>query len=245
MSPRVIQLPMSGRDRRHYVTQLRKAEQEYARLVRGADAAHAAADRQLRDAHKLDCDAWSTRQFIGGDLTPSPSIADALHGGRELLEVRCKRCGHEDRVDLALVVWPREKPVHSLGKALECRPCKRDGRPKQRPELVASGPTSTKRAGVISGWKTPFEDPVDLADGRALKTLADARAHILKLKKADQDSPEWQAAIEALIFAAEARGPLMHARVGMLRALTRNVERVFNPDRKDTNWGRPKLKRDR
>ena len=30
----------------------------------------------------------------------------------------------------------------------------------------------------------------------------------------------------------------MHARIGMLRALNRNVERVFNPDRKDTNWGK-------
>jgi hypothetical protein len=32
------------------------------------------------------------------------------------------------------------------------------------------------------------------------------------------------------LMAAENRGPLMHARIGMLRALNRNVERVFNPD---------------
>jgi hypothetical protein len=31
--------------------------------------------------------------------------------------------------------------------------------------------------------------------------------------------PRWQAATEALIMAAEDRGPLLHARVGMLRAL--------------------------
>ena len=117
-SPRVIQLPPSGRDRRHYVAELRKGERQYERLVREAAAAHAGADRSLAAAHRLDCDAWSTRQFIGGDLAPSPSIADAIHGDRELLEVRCKRCGQEDRLDLTLVVWPREKPVHSLGKAL-------------------------------------------------------------------------------------------------------------------------------
>jgi hypothetical protein len=34
------------------------------------------------------------------------------------------------------------------------------------------------------------------------------------------------------------------ARIGVLRALNRNVERVFNPDRKDTHWGKRKLKRD-
>jgi hypothetical protein len=66
----------------------------------------------------------------------------------------------------------------------------------------------------------------------------------MKLPTAEQDTAEWQAATEALIMAAENRGPLMHARVGMLRALNRNVERVFNPDRKDTNWGKRKLKRD-
>jgi hypothetical protein len=38
---------------------------------------------------------------------------------------------------------------------------------------------------------------------------------------------------------------VMHARIGMLRALNRHVECVFNPDRKDTDWGRRKLARDR
>jgi hypothetical protein len=42
----------------------------------------------------------------------------------------------------------------------------------------------------------------------------------------------------------EGRGPLMHARIGMLRALNRNVERTFNSSRKDTHWGKRKLKRD-
>jgi hypothetical protein len=36
----------------------------------------------------------------------------------------------------------------------------------------------------------------------------------------------------------------MHQRIGVLRALHRNVERVFNPDRKETHWGKRKLKRD-
>jgi hypothetical protein len=59
-----------------------------------------------------------------------------------------------------------------------------------------------------------------------------------------RQSVEWQAAIEALLMAAEDRGPLMHARIGMLRALNRNVERVLDQSRKDMHWGRRKLKRD-
>jgi hypothetical protein len=43
---------------------------------------------------------------------------------------------------------------------------------------------------------------------------------------------------------AEDRGPLMHARIGMLRALNRHVERTFDSSRKDTHWGKRKLKRD-
>ncbi len=66
----------------------------------------------------------------------------------------------------------------------------------------------------------------------------------MKLPKAEQNLEAWQTAVEALLMAAEDRGPLMHARIGMLRALNRNVVRVFNPDRKDKHWGRRKPKRD-
>ncbi len=59
----------------------------------------------------------------------------------------------------------------------------------------------------------------------------------MKLPKAEQNLEAWQTAVEALLMAAEDRGPLMHARIGMLRALNRNVVRVFNPDRKDKHWG--------
>jgi hypothetical protein len=58
-------------------------------------------------------------------------------------------------------------------------------------------------------------------------------------------TPEkWQAAIEALILVVELGGPTMMARIGVMRALNRHVERVFNPERKETHWGKRKLKRD-
>ena len=96
-----------------------------------------------------------------------------------------------------------------------------------------------------TGWQRRFEDPIPLPRGRQLVTLKDAADYITRLPKAEHKTPEWQAATEALIMAAEKRGPLLHARVGMLRALNRHVERVFSPDRKDTHWGRRKLARDR
>ena len=78
-----------------------------------------------------------------------------------------------------------------------------------------------------------------------MRTLRDAASYLMALPGKTRQSDEWQAAIEALLMAAEDRGPLMHARVGMLRALNRNVIREFDSSRKDKHWGRRKLARDR
>jgi len=36
----------------------------------------------------------------------------------------------------------------------------------------------------------------------------------------------------------------MFARIGIMRAIKRHVERVFDPSRKDHHWGQEKLKSD-
>jgi len=92
-------------------------------------------------------------------------------------------------------------------------------------------------------WSREFDDPISLPDGRKLLTLKDAADYIMKLPKKESDLPEWQAAIEALMLCSRG-GPTMMARIGVMRALNRHFERVFNPDRKDTHWGKRKLKRD-
>jgi hypothetical protein len=51
--------------------------------------------------------------------------------------------------------------------------------------------------------------------------------------------------MQALLLVAEQDGPPMFARIGIMRALNRHVERVFDPSRKDKHWGRRKLSRDR
>jgi hypothetical protein len=44
--------------------------------------------------------------------------------------------------------------------------------------------------------------------------------------------------MEALILVATLGGPTMFARIGIMRALNRNVERAFDSARKDPHWGR-------
>ncbi len=94
------------------------------------------------------------------------------------------------------------------------------------------------------GWQREFEDPIPLPDGRTLVTLHDAATYITALSKKEAAEPEWQAAIEALMLVAERDGPTMLARIGVMRALNRGHVREFNPERKDTHWGKRKLKRD-
>jgi hypothetical protein len=93
-------------------------------------------------------------------------------------------------------------------------------------------------------WDQEFFDPIEI-NGKTLVTLRDAAQYITKLPKAEHDADEWQAAMEALLLVAELDGPPMFARIGIMRALNRHVERVFDPGRKDKHWGRRKLARDR
>jgi hypothetical protein len=97
---------------------------------------------------------------------------------------------------------------------------------------------------AAKGWKRAFHDPIPMPRGRKLVTLEDAGNYITKLPNAEHNAPEWQAAMEALLLVVELGGPTMFARIGMMRALNRHVEREFNPDRKETHWGRRKLERD-
>jgi hypothetical protein len=84
-----------------------------------------------------------------------------------------------------------------------------------------------------------------LPRGRQIVTLEDAGKYITKLPKAEHEAQEWQAAMEALILVATSGGPTMFARIGIMRALNRHIEREFNPERKDHHWGKRKLARDR
>jgi hypothetical protein len=84
-----------------------------------------------------------------------------------------------------------------------------------------------------------------LPDGNVLQTLLNAGEYIQGLSRKEQAASEWHNAVEALLLVADLGGPTMFARIGVMRALDRNVERVFNPDRKDHHWGKRKLARDR
>jgi hypothetical protein len=98
-----------------------------------------------------------------------------------------------------------------------------------------------------SGWSRKFDEPIMLPEGRQLVTLKDAGEYITKLPKAEHAAAEWQTAMKALMLVATSGGPTMLARIGITRALHRNVPPPPPPDTpsKKTHWGKRKLARDR
>jgi hypothetical protein len=137
MSPRVIQLPLSGGDRKHYVRELKRAREAHARVLeRSIDAYNV--------AHRLYCEEWTLRQFIGGEVEPSSLIGSCIEAGCTLLRVECRACAHSRDVDLNDVIWPRDNQVHTLAKALRCASCN-----ARHPNLVGLyDPTPRSSPGV-------------------------------------------------------------------------------------------------
>jgi hypothetical protein len=68
-------------------------------------------------------------------------------------------------------------------------------------------------------WDRPFDQPVPLPNGAPAQTLRDAANYIRKLPKSEHNRREWRLAVQMLIDAAEDRGPMMFARMGILRAI--------------------------
>ena len=73
-------------------------------------------------------------------------------------------------------------------------------------------------------WDRPFAQPVPLAGGRPARTLRDAGNFVRKLSRLEQDAPEWRYAVQMLTDAAEDRGAILLAKIGIDRALNRKIK---------------------
>jgi hypothetical protein len=78
-------------------------------------------------------------------------------------------------------------------------------------------------------WDRPFPQPVPLPNGPPAQTLRDAASYIRKLPQLERDSQEWRLAVQMLIDAAEDRGPMLFAHMGIVRALEAHAEGALSP----------------
>jgi hypothetical protein len=96
-------------------------------------------------------------------------------------------------------------------------------------------------------WIAPSASPpYELPDGGRISTLQEAIAYLARtVQKAEYEMREVQAAAHCVAEAAENNGPMLFARIGMMQAIHRHLQRVFDPSHKDPHWGKRKLKRER
>jgi hypothetical protein len=73
-------------------------------------------------------------------------------------------------------------------------------------------------------WDRPFAQPVPLPKGPPAQTLRDAADYIRTLPQPERERQEWRLAVQMLIDAAEDRGPMLFARMGIVRAIEGRVD---------------------
>jgi hypothetical protein len=68
-------------------------------ITRNRVLIRSAAEAKIREADRLECDAWNAIMWAGGPAMPSPgepqakpAIAKAINAGFDSLEARCNRC---------------------------------------------------------------------------------------------------------------------------------------------------------
>jgi len=74
------------------------------------------------------------------------------------------------------------------------------------------------------------------------RLLVSGRCHDLRRTRRAVRKTQ-RGAVEALLLVVELNDPTMMARIGVMRALNRGYVREFDSSRKDTHWGKRKLKR--
>jgi hypothetical protein len=94
-------------------------------------------------------------------------------------------------------------------------------------------------------WSNCFDEPIELPDGRKLRTLKEAIAWLAKeIPVSEHTMPKVQAAARMVTDAAENNGPMIFARMAMMQAINRHRVREFDSAHKPLHWGKRKLKRD-
>lgn len=137
MSPRVIQIPLSGGDRKNLARNLSQARSTYDTKMRQAQEAQRIADLKLHEARLARCEAWNAAMFMGGPSQPSPTIEDALAVGCDELEVKCNRCDRYQRLKIRNIKRIPSTFLWQLEPSLGCEPCRAETRYK--PKAIITG----------------------------------------------------------------------------------------------------------
>ncbi len=88
-------------------------------------------------------------------------------------------------------------------------------------------------------WNSRLIKPIVPAKGRPIATLSDARAYILALPESEQTKEFTQDVVNALMMAAEGRGPILTIQAGMATLVNGPVPMSETPRPKKRWFNRP------
>jgi hypothetical protein len=148
--PSPIHIPLSGRYRRYFVRKLKAAPHFEAANLRRAAVLRADGEAKLREARRLECEAWNARLFYGGSAQPSPTIADAIDSGFGRLEAGCHQCNRLNTVELALLRRRPEIALWKLEASLVCEHCRAETGKRAQAYIVGVAETSQPDPGPAS-----------------------------------------------------------------------------------------------
>jgi hypothetical protein len=132
MSPRIIPIPLSGDLRKAQAKGIRYADGLHATYFEKSMLIRCAAEAKIREADKLECEAWNAMMWAWatGEGRPvideqqaNPTIGKAINGGYDLLEAKCSRCRRVSLVPLRALKRPADTPILKLEAALFCERC--------------------------------------------------------------------------------------------------------------------------
>ena len=72
MSPRIIQIPLSGGDRKAQAKGIRYAHGLHESYFKESVLIRSAAEAKIREADRLECETWNAIMWAGGPAMPSP-----------------------------------------------------------------------------------------------------------------------------------------------------------------------------
>ena len=151
MNPRIVHIRLSGGDRKAQAKGIRQAHGLHETYFRESALIRSAAEAKIREADRLECEAWNAIMWAGGSAMPSPgepqaepTIGKAINGGFDLLEARCNRCDRVSLVALRALRQPPETPVWKLEAALYCEPCRQGRHYSRRQRAHILGLTYTR-----------------------------------------------------------------------------------------------------
>jgi hypothetical protein len=77
MSPRIIHIPLSGGDRNAQPKGIRQAHGLHNSQFRELQLIRSATEEKIREADRLECEAWNAIMWAGGLAMPSPGDPQA------------------------------------------------------------------------------------------------------------------------------------------------------------------------